>query len=288
MKIKVADSAGFCFGVQRAVDLVYKEISNGLPIYTYGPIIHNDEVVEDLRKKGVKVIETLEELKDLPKGTIIIRSHGISRKVYDEISSYGHNIKDATCPFVKKIHNIVNKQDERHIIIVGNPGHPEVQGIMGWCNNNYTVVEDIEGAMNFNLPLDVKICIVAQTTYNYNRFQDLVEIISKKGYDIFVLNTICNATQSRQQEAYELAKKSDAMIVIGGKQSSNTRKLYEICKKECENTYYIQKLDDLDLNSFKSFRNVGITAGASTPHNIIKEVHTACQKRVLNKCWRNH
>ena len=107
MKIKVADSAGFCFGVQRAVDLVYKEISNGLPIYTYGPIIHNDEVVEDLRKKGVKVIETLEELKDLPKGTIIIRSHGISRKVYDEISSYGHNIKDATCPFVKKIHNIV-------------------------------------------------------------------------------------------------------------------------------------------------------------------------------------
>ncbi len=279
MKIKVADSAGFCFGVQRAVDLVYKEISNGLPIYTYGPIIHNDEVVEDLRKKGVKVIETLEELKDLPKGTIIIRSHGISRKVYDEISSYGHNIKDATCPFVKKIHNIVNKQDERHIIIVGNPGHPEVQGIMGWCNNNYTVVEDIEGAMNFNLPLDVKICIVAQTTYNYNRFQDLVEIISKKGYDIFVLNTICNATQSRQQEAYELAKKSDAMIVIGGKQSSNTRKLYEICKKECENTYYIQKLDDLDLNSFKSFRNVGITAGASTPHNIIKEVLTVMSEK---------
>jgi 4-hydroxy-3-methylbut-2-enyl diphosphate reductase len=279
LKIKVADSAGFCFGVQRAVDLVYKEISNGLPIYTYGPIIHNDEVVEDLRKKGVKVIETLEELKDLPKGTIIIRSHGISRKVYDEISSYGHNIKDATCPFVKKIHNIVNKQDERHIIIVGNPGHPEVQGIMGWCNNNYTVVEDIEGAMNFNLPLDVKICIVAQTTYNYNRFQDLVEIISKKGYDIFVLNTICNATQSRQQEAYELAKKSDAMIVIGGKQSSNTRKLYEICKKECENTYYIQKLDDLDLNSFKSFRNVGITAGASTPHNIIKEVLTVMSEK---------
>ncbi|CUH92646.1 bifunctional 4-hydroxy-3-methylbut-2-enyl diphosphate reductase/30S ribosomal protein S1 [Herbinix luporum] len=279
MKIKVADSAGFCFGVQRAVDLVYKEISNGLPIYTYGPIIHNDEVVEDLRKKGVKVIETLEELKDLPKGTIIIRSHGISRKVYDEISSYGHNIKDATCPFVKKIHNIVNKQDERHIIIVGNPGHPEVQGIMGWCNNNYTVVEDIEGAMNFNLPLDVKICIVAQTTYNYNRFQDLVEIISKKGYDIFVLNTICNATQSRQQEAYELAKKSEAMIVIGGKQSSNTRKLYEICKKECENTYYIQKLDDLDLNSFKSFRNVGITAGASTPHNIIKEVLTVMSEK---------
>jgi 4-hydroxy-3-methylbut-2-enyl diphosphate reductase len=279
LKIKVADSAGFCFGVQRAVDLVYKEISNGLPIYTYGPIIHNDEVVEDLRKKGVKVIETLEELRDLPKGTIIIRSHGISRKVYDEISSYGHNIKDATCPFVKKIHNIVNKQDERHIIIVGNPGHPEVQGIMGWCNNNYTVVEDIEGAMNFNLPLDVKICIVAQTTYNYNRFQDLVEIISKKGYDIFVLNTICNATQSRQQEAYELAKKSDAMIVIGGKQSSNTRKLYEICKKECENTYYIQKLDDLDLNSFKSFRNVGITAGASTPHNIIKEVLTVMSEK---------
>jgi 4-hydroxy-3-methylbut-2-enyl diphosphate reductase len=280
LNIEIAENAGFCFGVQRAVDVVYNEINKGGHIYTYGPIIHNEEVVEDLRKKGVEVIESPKELNELPKGTIIIRSHGISKNLLDELSSYGHKIVDATCPFVKKIHKTVSKYDERHIIIVGNPDHPEVKGIIGWCNNdNYTVIEDVSDALKFSIPLDVKLCIVAQTTFNYIRFQELVEIISKKGYDIFVLNTICNATQSRQTEAYELSKKSDAMIVIGGTQSSNTRKLYEICKKECENTYYIQKPGDLDLNSFKSFRNVGITAGASTPHNIIKEVLTVMSEK---------
>ncbi|TAH72163.1 MAG: bifunctional 4-hydroxy-3-methylbut-2-enyl diphosphate reductase/30S ribosomal protein S1 [Anaerolineaceae bacterium] len=280
MNLEIAESAGFCFGVQRAVDVVYEEIKNGGHIYTYGPIIHNEVVVEDLKSKGVKVIETLEELNGLPKGTIIIRSHGISKNLLDELASYGHKIVDATCPFVKKIHKTVSKHDEHHIIIVGNSQHPEVKGIIGWCNNdNFTVIENPDEARLLDLPLETKLCIVAQTTFNYNRFQELVEIISKKGYDIFVLNTICNATQSRQSEAYELAKKSDAMIVIGSKESSNTRKLYEICKKECANTYYIQKPDDLDLNSFKSFRNVGITAGASTPHNIIKEVLTVMSEK---------
>ncbi|NLL00411.1 MAG: bifunctional 4-hydroxy-3-methylbut-2-enyl diphosphate reductase/30S ribosomal protein S1, partial [Clostridiales bacterium] len=249
-------------------------------IYTYGDIIHNELVVDDLRSKGVKVINTPEELKGLPKGTIIIRAHGISKQLYDELSSYGHKIIDATCPFVTKIHKTVSKHDKHHIIIIGDPNHPEIIGIIGWCNNeNYTVVENLDDARSFDLPLDIKLCIVAQTTFNYNRFQELVEIFSKKGYDIFVLNTICNATESRQSEAYDLAKKSDAMIVIGSKQSSNTRKLYEICKNECENTYYIQKPDDLDLNEFKSFRNVGITAGASTPHNIIKEVLTVMSEK---------
>lgn len=280
MNIKLAKSAGFCFGVQRAIDVVYDELKNGGNIYTYGPIIHNDLVVDELRSKGVRVIQAPEELKGLPKGTIIIRSHGIAKELLNELSSYGHKIVDATCPYVKKIHNAVSKYDDRHIIIVGNPKHPEVEGIIGWCNNdNYTVIEDEDQARQLNLPLEIKLCIVAQTTFNYNRFQDLVEIISKKGYDIFVLNTICNATQARQTEAGELAKESDAMIVIGSKQSSNTRKLYEICKNECENTYYIQKPDDLDLNEFKSFRSVGITAGASTPHNIIKEVLTVMSEK---------
>ncbi|CRZ34316.1 4-hydroxy-3-methylbut-2-enyl diphosphate reductase [Herbinix hemicellulosilytica] len=280
LNIKVAKTAGFCFGVQRAVDLVYNNIGSKEPIYTLGPITHNEQVVEDLAKKGVKVVENPEELKDLPKGTIIIRAHGIPKKLYDELSSYGHNIIDATCPFVKKIHKIVEKEKKRHIIIVGNPDHPEIKGIMGWCNDeNYTVIQDIEEAKNLNLPTDLQLCIVAQTTYNYIRFQELVEIISKKGYDIFVFNTICSATQQRQQEAYELAKVSDAMIVIGGKDSSNTRKLYEICKSECKNTYYIQKPADLDLSQFKSYRNVGITAGASTPHYIIKEVLTVMSEK---------
>jgi 4-hydroxy-3-methylbut-2-enyl diphosphate reductase len=289
LKITTAKNAGFCFGVQRAVDLVYKEIEKGANVYTFGPIIHNDEVVADLNKKGVRVILSPKELKTLPAGTIIIRSHGVSKKVQEELSSYGHKIIDATCPYVKKIHKVVmdKSMEGQHIIIIGNPAHPEVEGITGWCRKNlsvpeaagYTVIEDETDAKALDIPRDRKLCIVAQTTFNYKKFQDLVEIITKKGYDIFALSTICNATQERQTEAYQLASQSDAMIVIGGKHSSNTRKLYEICKKECENTYYIQKLDDLDLSMFKSYRNVGITAGASTPNNIIKEVHTAMSEK---------
>lgn len=289
MKITTANSAGFCFGVKRAMDLVYQEMQNGQHVYTFGPIIHNEEVVADLNKKGVQVVETPEELKSLPAGTIIIRSHGVSEEVQRELSSYGHKLIDATCPYVKKIHRAVRQKSEEgyHIIIVGNRAHPEVQGIIGWCKSapdasdsaGYTVIENEEEAESFPNSGHQKICIVSQTTFNYKKFQDLVEIISKKRYDIFVLNTICNATEERQTESLQLAKQSDAMVVIGGKHSSNTRKLYEICKNECENTYYIQKLDDLDLNLFKSYRNVGITAGASTPNNIIKEVHTAMSEK---------
>ena len=289
MTIITAKSAGFCFGVQRAVDLVYKEAEAGHHVYTFGPIIHNDEVVSDLSKKGVTVIEKPEELKALPEGTIIIRSHGVSEEIQKQLTSFGHKVVDATCPYVKKIHRSVREKsmEGHHIIIIGNRTHPEVEGIIGWCktnkdepeNSNYTVIENEAEAEKFNLSKDQKLCIVAQTTFNYKKFQDLVEIITKKGYDIIVLNTICNATQERQTEAYQLARESDAMIVIGGKHSSNTRKLYDICKNECENTYYIQKLDDLDLSQFKSFSNVGITAGASTPNNIIKEVHTVMSEK---------
>ncbi len=280
MNTTLAKTAGFCFGVKRAVDMVYEEIEKGGKVYTYGPIIHNDEVVGDLASKGVGVIHTIEELKTIAEGTIIIRSHGVSREVYDIIKAQGLRIIDATCPYVIKIHKIVKEQSEsgRHIIIIGNDKHPEVEGIKGWCVNNYTIIENAAEAENLDLSVNEKICIVSQTTFNYKNFQDLVEIISKKGYDIIVLNTICNATEERQTEASQLAKDSDAMIIIGSQHSSNTRKLYEISKLECENTYYIQTLRDLDLEELKSFRSVGITAGASTPNNIIKEVHTACQK----------
>ncbi len=276
MKVKLAKSAGFCFGVKRAVDVVYESIKADEPVYTYGDIIHNEEVVKDLQSKGVNVLRSLSELKQGTKGTLIIRSHGISKNEYEEIEKSGINIIDATCPFVKKIHNIVKIQSElgREIIIIGNNKHPEVEGIKGWCDGDSTVIETEEEAMNFNTNPDAKICIVAQTTFNYAKFQELVEIISKKGYDILALNTICNATEERQQEVKELAQESDAMIVIGGKHSSNTQKLYEISKNKCHNTFYIQTLDDLDLERFKSFRSVGITAGASTPNKIIEEVHT--------------
>lgn len=279
-KIVLAETAGFCFGVKRAVDTVYEEIKKGGKVYTYGPIIHNAEVVSDLSEKGVLLIHTIEELKDISEGTIIIRSHGVSEEVYEKIKAQGLDIVDATCPYVLKIHKIVRENSSlgHHIVIIGNKKHPEVEGIIGWCKNNYTVVENHEEAQALDLSKDKKICIVSQTTFNYKNFQDLVEIISKKGYDIIVLNTICNATEERQTEARKLATESDAVIVIGDLHSSNTRKLYEISKLECENTYYIQTLRDLDLEELQSFRSVGITAGASTPNNIIKEVHTACQK----------
>lgn len=276
MKVRLAKSAGFCFGVKRAVDVVYNNIEKDTPVYTYGEIIHNEEVVKDLENKGVSVIKSLKELKGIAKGTLVIRSHGISRREYEEIEKSGITIIDATCPFVKKIHNIVKEQSDlgRKIIIIGNNRHPEVEGINGWCNGEATVIETEEEALNFSASMDTKVCIVAQTTFNNTKFKELVEIISEKGYDILALNTICNATEERQEEANQLAEESDAMVVIGGKHSSNTQKLYEISKNKCQNTFYIQTLEDLDLELFKSFRSVGITAGASTPNKIIEEVHT--------------
>ncbi len=284
MEVTLAKSAGFCFGVKRAVDMVYEEAQKKEQVYTFGPIIHNEQVVTDLQKKGVAVLNSIDELKDLKEGTVIIRSHGVSKDVYDILQKENIRIVDATCPFVKKIHNIVKKHTEENenVVIIGNAKHPEVEGIKGWGGDNVTVIETIEEAEAYVPSQEKKTCIVSQTTFNYKKFQDIVEIISKKRYDIIALNTICNATEVRQSEAMQLAKVSDAMIVIGGQSSSNTQKVYEICKRECENTYYIQTLVDLDLDAFQSFRSVGITAGASTPNNIIKEVQTACQNRALN------
>ncbi len=288
MNITVAKSAGFCFGVKRAVNKVYEQadIKSG-PIYTYGPIIHNEEVVKDLEEKGVKVLDNLETLTDAQKqekGTVIIRSHGVSKEVYEKLEHAGFEIEDATCPFVLKIHQIVEEfsNDGYEIVIIGSSLHPEVEGIRGWCDPKHTtVIADYEEAQNYKPKSGKKVCIVAQTTFNYKKFQELVEIIQKKGYirDIRVLNTICNATEERQNEAASLAETSDIMIVIGGRSSSNTQKLYEICKEECANTYYIQTAADLKLSETGHIDNVGITAGASTPKKIIEEV----QKYVRTK-----
>lgn len=283
MNVMLAESAGFCFGVKRAVEEVYREAKNQeMPVYTFGPIIHNEQVVNDLEQKGVHALMDVEELKKLPKGVVVIRSHGVSREVIEKIQELGFKIVDATCPFVLKIHKFVEEYSKKgyHILIIGNDSHPEVEGIRGWSDKDRTtVLQTREEAEKFHISSGEKVCIVSQTTFNYNKFQELVEIIQKKGYDILVLNTICNATEVRQKEAAEIAGRVDAMIVIGGRQSSNTQKLFEICKKECENTYYIQTLDDLDIREFRSIDNVGITAGASTPNNIIEEV----QENVRNE-----
>ena len=283
-----ARSAGFCFGVQRAVDTVYEQIDAGaFPIYTYGPIIHNEIVVEDLRKKGVQVIQSPEELSQIHEGKVVIRSHGVGRQIYDRIRQNGLSVVDATCPFVKKIHRIVEEKGREgyEIVIIGSASHPEVEGIRGWSVNEVTIIETQQDALEFTPRTNKPLCIVSQTTFNLKKFHKFVEIIEKLSYhECAVLNTICNATEERQTEARSIARLADCMIVIGGKHSSNTQKLYEICQKECSNTYFVQAFDDLNLRLVPFRGIVGISAGASTPHILIEEVSNLCRKRILSRC----
>ena len=289
MEVIVAEHAGFCFGVTKAVETVYDQIEAGKTgnIYTYGPIIHNETVVSDLEKKGVKVINSIEDLKKSDnflksadnsngesKGTIVIRSHGVTRDVQAALEETGLEIIDATCPFVKRIHKVVDTEslNGKRIIVVGSANHPEVEGIVSYANGPVYVIESPEEAQKFSENKELEYTLVSQTTFNKKKFQETVEIFKNNGYNINVVNTICNATDERQTEAEEIAAKADVMIVIGGASSSNSRKLYDICSKECDNTYFIQTLDDLHLDLHDDVKIVGITAGASTPKNIIEEV----------------
>lgn len=275
MKVTVAKSAGFCFGVRRAVEQVYHQVKEGKkPVYTYGPIIHNDQVVRDLEALGVRVIHAEEELESISEGTVIVRSHGVPRRIQEKIEARGLELVDATCPFVKKIHRIVMEESRKGaaVIIAGDESHPEVEGIRGWAEGPVWVVSRPGDMERLPLSAGKAAVLVAQTTFNYTKFEELVEIFSKKGYDGNVINTVCNATEERQSEARRIARTVDAMIVIGGRHSSNTQKLYEICSRECKNTYFVETLVDLDSKPFQSFRHVGITAGASTPKKIIEEV----------------
>ena len=281
MKVELAKSAGFCFGVEKAVNTVYEEAKKGNDIvYTLGPIIHNEEVVKDMKKRGVEAVK-IEDLASLPKGTVIIRSHGVSREIFNFVKRSGHRVVDATCPFVKKIHAIVSVQSGKGktVVIIGNPDHPEVMGIRGWGDENTYAVENIEQFINLELKKDEEIIIVAQTTFNHKKFQEIIDKISILGYDVRCFNTICNATQERQAEAKKIASNVDAMIVIGDKKSSNTGKLVEICQEECKNTVFIQTLEDLDYSALLSVDSVGITAGASTPKHIIEEVQNIVRSK---------
>ncbi len=281
MKVELAKSAGFCFGVEKAVNTVYEEAKkNDEIVYTLGPIIHNEEVVKDMKRRGVEAVN-IEDLNSLPKGTVIIRSHGVSKDVYNFVKQSGHRVVDATCPFVKKIHAIVSVQSgkKKTVVIIGNPKHPEVMGIKGWGDENTYAVENIEQFINLNLKKDEEIVIVAQTTFNHKKFQEIIDKILFLGYDVRCFNTICNATQERQAEAKNIASNVDAMIVIGDKKSSNTGKLVEICQEECKNTVFIQTLEDLNYDALLSVDSVGITAGASTPKHIIEEVQNIVRSK---------
>ncbi len=275
--ITLAKSAGFCFGVDRAVKLVYKELDKGGKVCTLGPIIHNQNVVDDLKMKGVRIIEKIDELE--PDERVVIRSHGVGKSIYDEIAEKGNQCIDATCPFVSKIHKIVREKSEQgyEIMIAGDLFHPEVEGIVGHCIKKPVVFRDEQELKKFFLKnpefLKKKVAIVAQTTYNIIRWRLCLDMLPKDNPDIEIFETICNATAARQSNAIELAKKSDAMIVIGGMHSSNTVKLYNVCSQYCP-SYHIEDSGGLDGINLSYAKNIGITAGASTPAYIIKEVQS--------------
>ena len=273
--ILIAKSAGFCFGVRRAVNMVRDCIDSAKrPVYTLGPIIHNELVVQEFENAGVITLRDESELSEVKGGTVVVRSHGVAENVKNEILATGADLADATCPFVAKIHEIVAREsgDGKQIVIIGDPSHPEVLGTIGWSSSPCIVISTKEEAEAFSTPADSRLCIVGQTTFHLEKFKEYVEIINKKGYDNVVLNTICHATQSRQEEAKALAAQVDIMLVAGSRTSSNTRKLFEICKERCKDTYYIQSPADLNPIHFPSDRCVGITAGASAPNTLIQEV----------------
>ena len=273
MEIITAKSAGFCFGVNRAIEACYNEIEKGGRIVTYGPLIHNKNVNKDLENKGVKSVDTLDGCEG---ATVIIRSHGVGKAVHDELERRNIHYVDGTCPFVKKIHNIVRKKrDEGYeIIIIGDGKHPEVIGINGWCDNSAITVDNVDDAQKLILDDEKKYAVVVQTTFRESKYYDILKILKEKSKKITEENTICSATEERQTEAVKISQNVDKMLVIGDKGSSNTQKLYEICRKNCRNTYYIETIEDLVLNNCKFNDKIGITAGASTPPAIIKEVIT--------------
>lgn len=288
MKILLAESAGFCFGVRNAVELLEKAVKKAEkgesgPVFTWGPIIHNREVTDAYEKRGVRILSELSDLsevEDTPGKTVLIRAHGVAPEIYEELRRKGFSIIDGTCPFVARIHDTVRKESEngRKILIFGNPNHPEVKGILGWCKEEVVVVSTKEEAKALSIPEKCPVCTVFQTTFDHTKFKEFVEIVAEKGYDNSVFNTICSATRKRQEEAADIARRADVMIVIGDRKSSNTQRLVEICKAQCRYTYHVQTASELDPTWFADIHTLGITAGASTPTNIIEEVFVTCQK----------
>lgn len=279
--ITIAKTAGFCYGVKRAVDKVYEIVeSEDKKIATLGPIIHNSQVVSDLEERGVKAYDNIDEIPE--DTTVIIRTHGVKKSVIDALSE--REYIDLTCPFVAKIHKIVKEHYEKgyKILIVGDENHPEVVGIDGWCDDSAIITYD----ENFQMPAEYTendICIVAQTTINKNVFVQIVQNVKNACKRVVVFDTICSATKDRQEEAYALSAQSDIMFVVGGKESSNTKKLYSIACDGCAETYFIETYEDIPLKLYLKNKKIGITAGASTPARTIEEVFTTMDEKIKNE-----
>ncbi len=271
MDIVKAEKGGFCFGVRRAVDMVFQCADGSKPVFTWGPIIHNDQVVGRLKGLGVQATERLE---DIPTGaTVVIRSHGVSQDVLEQCKRKGLTIVDATCPCVKRIQDKAHRCHEQGVpvVIIGEREHPEVEGINGWCGNAAHIVSTEEDVAA--LPQMERACIVAQTTTPQLRWDRLVELLRGKITEPEVFPSICNATAERQSEAEKLALRADCIVVVGGRNSSNTRKLYEICRKARPNTIWVEDASELPADGFGGCKSLGIVSGASTPDWIIEEVY---------------
>ena len=276
MSVKVARSAGFCFGVSRAVELVEQAAREGKHVVTLGPIIHNRHVVEKFARLGIRVIEAPEEA--APGETVIIRSHGVSRDIYRRLEAQGVEVIDATCPFVKRIHGIVSRAEEegRLPVIIGTPTHPEVEGIAGWCDE-CRVFQNVQELENWvkeaRIPSDLPICMVSQTTSTEILWKLCGQFAKKQFTNLKIFDTICKATEYRQSEAAQLSVESQAMVVVGDPKSSNTGRLAMICREHCDRVFQVECAADLNPVDFRGVTDVGITAGASTPAWIIKEVN---------------
>lgn len=272
MKIIVAETAGFCFGVNNAIKIVFDlATKSDQKIYTLGPIIHNDQVVSRLREQGVYTINSPQEVVSPSK--VVIRAHGVGEEIIADLMSRNLEIVDATCLYVKKIHMLVQKKynEGYQIIIVGDKKHPEIIGINGWCNNTAFIIDKAEQVEE--LPaIEMKICVVSQTTFIREKWEKIIESLNKRFEIVLKFDTICNATDKRQTEADKISKEVDMMLVVGDINSSNTNKLYEICKANCEKTFKIQTADEIPSVDIKKIKKIGITAGASTPDWVIKEV----------------
>jgi 4-hydroxy-3-methylbut-2-enyl diphosphate reductase len=281
----VAETAGFCFGVQRAVEMAENTLKDAdCPVYSLGQLVHNDTVIHELEELGLRVVDSFEDLLGLPRGIVLIRAHGIPQETEEKLTNEGFRVVDATCPRVKHIQRIVKERSELGdtIVIAGDPEHPEVKSIVGRAKGRCFVVPEPEDFLKLELSKEERFTVVAQTTYSVKKFQKLLAIFHDFCYSPFIADTMCKATRERQEEARKIAIESDVMIVIGSPRSSNSQKLRDVSNEYCSHTYFIQTADGLKPEWFFDAKTVGITAGASTPKKILTEVQIACQN--LNKC----
>ncbi len=272
MEVKKADFLGFCFGVNRAIDIVESELNKKVKLYSLGEIIHNKDVVNSFKQKGLYIINSIPKNLD---GKIIIRSHGVGKDIIDELNKKNIEYIDATCPKVKKIHKIVyeNSLQGNEIIIAGDSGHPEIKAILGWSTTKCHIIKNLKEFLSIDIDKEKNYTFVSQTTFNKNELKTIINLITcKKLSNITIFNTICDATMKRQEACTKLSKDCDLMLVIGGKNSSNTKKLFEISKLYCNNSYHIENYKEIPYKNINKNTIVGVTAGASTPDWIIEEV----------------